>query len=158
MEDRAFNIDIEATMELSILRRDIIAQRVVMFPIRTLTMEMRNKLNRFSRVELTTYIDDLIDHLNKICETLDECKEVIEVFKDTDYTLATQRLNRVIRILNVFAIIVLPFLAISSLYGMNVGLPGGIEGGGLETFLILLAVMVVITIGVVYYFRRRHWI
>jgi magnesium transporter len=157
-EDDVFDENAEATTELSILRRDIITQRMVMFPTRTLLIEIRNKLNRFSRVEMTDNYDDLIDHLNKICQTLDECKEVIEVFKDTDYTLVTHRLNHVVRVLNIIATIVLPFLAISSLYGMNVALPGGLERGSITTFLILFAVMILITVGMLFYFRRRRWI
>jgi magnesium transporter len=99
-----------------------------------------------------------MDHMTKICETLDELKEVIEVFKDTDYTLATYRINRVTRLLTIFSTIVLPFLIVSSLYGMNVTLPGGLQTGNLQTFLILLLVMLIIAAGMLFFFRRRRWI
>jgi magnesium transporter len=99
-----------------------------------------------------------MDHINKICDTLDECKEIIEVFKDTDYTLATYRINRVTRILTIFSAILVPFLLISSLYGMNVILPGGLEAGKPLTFIILLLVMVVIACVMLIFFRRRRWI
>jgi magnesium transporter len=157
-EDAVFDQDADATLEVSVLRRDIITQRMVMFPTRHLLMNIRKRLNEYSKVELAEDYDDLIDHLNKICQTLDECKEVVEVFKDTDYTLVTHRLNRVVRVLNVFATIVLPFLAVSSLYGMNVPLPGGMERGSLTTFFVLLGVMVGLTVIMLVYFRRRKWI
>ena len=51
-----------------------------------------------------------MDHMNKACEILDECKEIIEVFKDTDYLLSNYRLNRVIRVLTKLSSIILPFL------------------------------------------------
>jgi magnesium transporter len=157
-EDSVFDAENDATIEISILRRDIITQRVVMFPTRSLLIEIRSQLNRYSRVELNSNYDDLIDHLAKICQVLDECNEVIQVFKDSDYTLATQRLNNVVRVLNIIATIVLPFLAVSSIYGMNVPLPGGLERGSLTTFMVLLAVMIIITAGMLFYFRRKHWI
>jgi magnesium transporter len=157
-EDSVFDADNDATMELSILRRDIITQRVVMFPTRALLIEIRSQLNRYSKVELTSNYDDLIDHLAKICQVLDECNEVIQVFKDSDYTLATQRLNHVVRVLNIIATIVLPFLAISSIYGMNVPLPGGLEHGSMTTFIVLFAFMIMITVGMLVYFRHRRWI
>jgi magnesium transporter len=157
-EDAVFDEDIEAAKELSILRRDIITQRSVMFPTREIFKEMENKLKRFSKTDVTAYYSDLMDHTNKICSTLDECKEIIEVYKDTDVTLATNRLNRVTRILTIFSAIIVPFLAVSSLYGMNVVLPGGLEEGSFQTFLILLLVMLVIAGGMLFYFRRRHWI
>jgi magnesium transporter len=157
-EDNVFDMEADAAMELSVLRRDIITQRMVMFPTRTLLIEMRNKLARYSRVDMTQEYDDLMDHMNKICQTLDECEEVVEVFKDTDYTLVTQRLNRVVRILNVFATIVLPFLAVSSIYGMNIPLPGGLERGSLSTFFVLFAIMIALTLSMLIYFRHRRWI
>ena len=96
--------------------------------------------------------------MNKICETLDECKETIEVFKDADYVLGTERLNRIMRILTIFATIVLPFLVISSLYGMNVHMPGGITSGSWVPFILIMVSMILISGGMLYFFHRKHWI
>jgi magnesium transporter len=158
VEDIVFDVDVEAAKEISILRRDIITQRAVMFPTRNIFIEMENKLKRFSKVDVTDYYSDLMDHMNKICETLDEAKEIIEVFKDTDYVLATDRVNRVVRILNIFATIALPFIIVSSIYGMNVHLPGGITSGGWDTFIVLLLIMSIIAVVMLIFFRRRRWI
>jgi magnesium transporter len=158
LEDDVFDEDVESARELSILRRDVITQRRVMFPTRALLGSMEKRLKRFTKVDLSVYFGDLMDHLNKICATLDEANEVIEVFKDTDYTLATYRINRVTRLLTIFSTIVLPFLIVSSLYGMNVTLPGGLQTGNLQTFLILLLVMLIIAAGMLFFFRRRRWI
>jgi magnesium transporter len=158
LEDSVFDEEIEAAKEISILRRDIITQRAVMFPTRAIFIEMENKLKRFSKVDVTAYYDDLMDHMDKICTTLDEAREIIEVFTDTDYTLATYRINRVTRLLTIFSTIILPFLLVSSLYGMNVILPGGLESGGYHTFIILLVIMIVIAGCMLLFFRRRRWI
>ena len=158
LEDTVFDEEIEAAKEISVLRRDIITQRAVMFPVRTIFIEMENKLKRFTRIDVTAHYNDLMDHMKKICDTLDECKEIIEVFQDTDYTLATYRINRVTRLITIFSTIVLPFLIVSSLFGMNVALPGGLEKGSLHTFVVLLIVMGVIACVMLIFFRRRRWI
>jgi len=158
VEDSVFDEDVEATTELSILRRDIITQRSVMFPTRNIFIEMENKLKRYSKVDVTAYYNDLMDHTNKICQNLDECKDIIEVFKDADYTLATYRINRVTRLLTIFSTIVLPFLIVSSIYGMNIPLPGGLQRGEWDTFVVLLLIMVVIASAMLIFFRRRRWI
>lgn len=158
VEDSVFDENVESAKELSILRRDIIAQRRIMFPMRTIFMEMESKLKRFIKTDVSVYFGDLMDHINKICVTLDECKEIIEVFKDTDYILATDRINRVVRILNILATIMLPFVVVSSIYGMNVILPGGLERGDFKTFLILLIGMCLIAGGMLSFFRYRRWI
>jgi magnesium transporter len=158
MEDIVFDESVEAAKELSILRRDIITQRAVMFPTREIFREMENKLKRFCKTDVTAYYSDLMDHINRICSTLDECREIIEVFKDTDYVLGTDRLNRVMRVLTIFSTIILPFVAISSIFGMNVFAPGGIEKGSLTMFIILIVVMSAVAGGMLIFFRRRRWI
>jgi magnesium transporter len=159
VEDVVFNEEIEAAVEISVLRRDIITQRAVMFPTRNIFMDMENKLKRFSKVDVTDYYNDLMDHMHKICETLDECKEIIEVFSDTDFRLGTDRVNRILRVLNVLATISLPFIIISSIYGMNLIMPGGIEAGkDFNSFIILMVVMIVISGILLLYFRRRRWL
>ena len=158
VEDIVFDAEIETAKEISILRRDVITQRSVMFPTREIFIEMENKLKRFSKTDVTAYYNDLMDHMNKICSTLDECKEIIEVFKDTDFVLATDRLNRVVRILNIIATITLPFVAVSSIFGMNVFAPGGIEKGSLTTFIVLMIIMSMIAGGMLFFFHRRRWI
>jgi len=158
VEDAVFDEEIEAAREISVLRRDIITQRAVFFPTRAIFIEMENKLKRYSKTDVTAYYNDLMDHINRICDTLDEAKEIIEVFSDTDYTLATHRINRVVRILNIFAAITLPFLAISGIYGMNIVLPGGLDRGSLETFSILFVLMLVMAGAMLYIFHRRRWI
>jgi len=117
---------------------------------------MENKLKRFSKTDLTPYYNDLMDHMDKICNSLDECKEMIEVFKDTDSTLATNRLNRVMRILTIISTITLPFLAISGIFGMNVFAPGGIEEGDITVFIVLIVLMFAIAGGMLFLFKRRR--
>jgi magnesium transporter len=158
VEDTVFDEEVDAARELSILRRDIITQRRVMFPTRTLLGELESKLKRFTKTDLTVYYGDLMDHMNKICETLDECKEIIEVFKDADFLMSNYRANRVIRILAVIFAIGLPFIVITGLYGMRVVLPGGLDKGSPQTFLLLLVIMLVISGAMLYFFRRKRLI
>lgn len=157
-EDRVFDENVEVSLEVATLRRDIITQRRIAFPMRAVISEMGSKLKRFSLIDMSIYFDDILDHANKICETLDECREIIEVFKDADFILGTERINRVVRILTIFSAVLLPFVAIASIYGMNIALPGGIEKGSLLSFVVLLVVMSLISCGMLYFFHRKRWI
>jgi magnesium transporter len=158
LEDIVFDEVVEAAHEISVLRRDIITQRAVMFPTRELFKEMENKLKRFSKTDVTAYYNDLMDHMDKICNTLDECKEIIEVFSDADFRLGTDRVNRILRVLNILATITLPFIIISSIYGMNVFMPGSIAEGNHNAFYVIIAVSVVVTGTMLYFFHRKRWI
>ncbi len=158
VEDKVFDENIEAAQELSTLRRDIITQRRIVLPLRTVIGNLENKLKRFTKIDIGVYYGDLMDHMNQACETLDECKEIIEVFKDTDYILGTDRLNRIVRTMTVLGTILLPFLIVSSMYGMNIVLPGGLEEGSHLSFIIILLVMAGIAGTMLLIFHRKRWI
>jgi magnesium transporter len=157
-EDRVFDPSVEATHELAVVRRDIIAQRRIIWPLRAVIAELEPKLKKFTTRNMSDLFGDMLDHLAKIWDTLEECKEVIEVYKDSDYVLSTERINRIMRVLTIFSAIILPFVVISSIYGMNVYLPGGLSGGNLQTFLLLLLAMILVAGGMLFFFRRKHWI
>ncbi len=158
VEDSVFDERVDAAHEVAILRRDIITQRRIIFPMRTVLVELENKLKRFTKTDMGVYYGDLMDHMNKICETLDECKEVVEIYKDADFVLGTDRLNHIMRILTIMSTIILPFLLVSSIWGMNVYLPGGIDQGSLWSFVAIIFLMSLISGAMLYYFRRRRWI
>jgi magnesium transporter len=158
LEDMVFDQTVEATHELAIARRDIIAQRRIIWPLRAVIAELETKLRKFTTRDMSDLFGDMLDHLAKIWDTLEECKEVIEVYKDSDYVLSTERINRIMRVLTIFSAIILPFVVISSIYGMNVTLPGGLSGGSFQSFLLLLLAMIVVAGGMLFFFRRRHWI
>jgi magnesium transporter len=158
VEDGVFDEVAETARDVAAVRRDIIAQRRIIWPLRTVIAELEPKLRKFTTRNMSDLFGDMLDHLNKIWDTLDECKEVIEVYKDSDYVLSTDRINRIMRMLTILATIMLPFMVVSSLYGMNVHLPGGLTGGSYESLIVLLALMGLIAGGMLYFFHRKHWI
>jgi magnesium transporter len=158
VEDAVFDEEVEAARELAVVRRDIIAQRRIIWPLRAVIAELEPRLRKFTTRNLGPLFGDTVDHLNKIWDTLDECKEVIEVYKDSDYVLGTDRINRIMRILTIFSAIILPFVVISSIWGMNVHMPGGLTEGNHISFYLLLLVMVLVAAGMLFFFHRKHWI
>lgn len=155
IEEGVFREDVEVASPLSSLRRDIIDQRQVMFPTRALLVELEPKLKQYSKIDLTLYFSDLMDHVNKVCNTLDEYKEVIEVFKDSDYLLSGYRSNRAIRAIAILLAIGLPFVVVACIYLI---LPGGLEKGSLQTFAGLLLIIVALIGAILYFLRRKHLI
>ena len=66
----------------------------------------------------------------------------------------------VLRILTVFSIVFLPATLIASIWGMNVGLPGGGDptSSGHEVFWIIIVAMIVLLAAMIGYFRKRRWL
>jgi magnesium transporter len=159
VEDKVFDEKTEAARELSLLRRDIITQRRIIIPMRTLTSDLGNKIQRFAKMDMTVHWGDLMDHENKICSALDECKEIIEVYKDTDYVLSADHLNLIMRTLTIISTIMLPLIVLSGLWSMNVPLPFGADPGGQHHFFfIMVGMLLIVVCGMLYFFHRKRWI
>jgi magnesium transporter len=158
IEDGVFDQGVEVAEEISIIRRDIITQRQVMFPTRTLFIELEKKLKRFAKIDMTIYFSDLLDHMNKICDTLDENTEVIDVFKDADYLLSGYRANRGIRLLTVMLTIVLPVFIVFGLFGVYSLVYGTIDKGNPEVFFVILGFVAILIGSMLFMLRRKHLI
>jgi magnesium transporter len=146
--------------EISILRRDVISFRRIVWPMRAVIGSLQNKLRRFVKddevkQDLEVYFGDMTDHVDKIWDTLDESKEIIEGLNDTYDSLASNRTNEVMRMLTIIGTVLLPLIVVASIYGMNIDLP-------FKSFhyawLLLLLVTLVIVGGMLLFFRRQHWI
>ena len=156
VEDTIFSERVRGIVrEISALRRDIISFRRIIWPLRAVIGSMEPKIRRFSKMDMEVYFGDMVDHVDKIWDALDEYKEIIEGLNDTYDSLATNRTNEVMRMLTVIATILLPLTVIASFYGMNVPLPFQESH---YSFLIVFFIWALVVVGMLYFFRRHRWI
>ncbi len=141
--------------EISMLRRDIISFRRITWPMRAVIGSLEPRIRRFTKMDLSVYFGDTVDHLDKIWDALDEYKEIIEGLNDTHDSLASNRTNDVMKILTIIATIFMPITLIASLWGMNIPLPFAQSGNAIVYITLIMAGIIG---GMLYFFRRRHWI
>ena len=144
-----------AIEDMSTLRRDVISFRRIIWPMRAVVGSLEPKIRRFTPMDLAVYFGDMVDHVDKMWDGLDEYKEVIEGLNATHDSLASNRTNEVIRMLTIIATILLPLTVLASIYGMNIPLP---FQNSSYSFLFVLIIWIVIVSGMLYFFRRHHWI
>ena len=157
VEDNIFADEMpRAIKQISMLRRDIISFRRIIWPMRAVIGRLESKVRRFTKIDLEVYFGDMVDHVDKIWDGLDEYKEIIEGLNDTHDSLSTNRTNEVIRVLTIVATILLPITLVASIFGMNI--PLGVFGVSNFSFLYVILIMLAIVGGMLYFFRRRHWI
>jgi magnesium transporter len=163
MEEGVFDEAASNVREINRLRREIGALRRIIFPLRRLVGDLAPKVQRFSEHELSPYLSDIKDHVEKVWETLDEAKETIEIYKDTDFIMSTEKTNQILAVLTVIFTLTIPIVTVATLYGTNINLPCGIATGpctflGPYTALILLvAPSVALSAVMGWYFRRLGW-
>jgi magnesium transporter len=90
---------------------------------------------------------------------LEEHKEVIEGLNSTYDSLASDRMNDILRVLTILATIGTVLTVIVGFYGMNIPLPGGSNPGGyIYSWLALIILMLGVIGGMLLYFRRKEWL
>ncbi len=147
----------EVVRDISEVKQEIINFRKVIRPQRPVLRDLENVKQRFlaPEMDLEIYFDDIVDAHERIWDMLENYKEMVEALEYTNESVLNHRVNEILRVLTSISVIVLPLTLIASIWGMNVGVPGEGDSGD---FFVVIALMVVILIGMLTYFRKRDWL
>src|SRR5512132_2727457 len=148
----------EVVRDISNVKQEIINFRKVIRPERPVLRDLERTKQRYLAEDLELYFDDIADASERIWDMLENFKEVVEALEETNESVIAHRFNDVLRILTVFSIVFLPATLIASIWGMNVGLPGGGDPASSShtVFWIILAVMGALLAGMLAFFRHRR--
>ena len=140
----------------SVQRRNVLSYRKIVSPQRAVLPQIRDRLRLVGiKEQMTIYFDDLVDHIEKIWQGLEEQKEVVEGLHDDTNAVSNTMTNSVVKLLTVITVIFLPLTLIASIFGMNVKLPFSEAPFGFEfLILIMLAILAVLIL----IFRKLHWL
>lgn len=148
--------------DISNAKQEIINFRTVIRPQRPVLQDLEKVKSRYltSETDLEIYFDDIVDAHERIWDLLENYKEVVVALEETNESIINHRVNDVLKVLTSITVIVLPLTLIASIFGMNVGLPGGGDPAHDSdvSFLIVMGIMAAVLIGMVVFFRRRRWL
>jgi magnesium transporter len=148
----------ETVREISLIRRDLISFRRVIHPQIAVIETLEREEYPFFKEDQEVYFGDIADHIRKIWDGLEDCKEVIDGLADTSNWLTSHRIQEIMRILTIIMGVLAPPTLIASIYGMNIPLPGGVNSGSLLPLGILLTLMAMIAGGIFFYMRHRRYL
>ena len=141
--------------DILLIRTNILTFRNIIFPQRKLLKTLEIKDMDFLIEALEVYFSDLVDHVEKIWDTLENYKELIEGVHEAHQSLLSNKINDIMRILTIFSVVILPLTLVCGIYGMNVPLP---LAGYSFAFIIILVSMIIISIGMLIYFKYKDWL
>ena len=145
----------EIVRDISNAKQEIINFRRIVRPQRAVLRDLERTKQRYLAEEMEIYFDDVSDAAERIWDTLENYKEVVEALESTNESVLTHRLNDSFRILTAASVILLPLTLIASVYGMNVPVPGENEP---FSFWIVVGLMGVVLVLLTILFRRRGWL
>lgn len=163
LEDEIFEGESEELVrDISTAKQEIINFRKVIRPQRPVLRDLERVKTRYlaTDLDLEIYFDDIVDAHERIWDMLENYKEMIVGLEETNESIISHRVNDILRVLTGISVIVLPLTLIASIFGMNVGLPGGgdPERHNFISFFVVMTVMLVVLIGMVAFFRKRRWL
>ena len=100
------------------------------------------------------YYRDIYDHISRINESAENYREILSNILEVHLSVGTHRMNEIMKVLTVMATIMLPLTLITSIYGMNLRIP---ESNYDFAYYGVLASMLLIGSGMLYYFRKKGW-
>jgi magnesium transporter len=156
IEDNMFHNDTRHILyEVAVVRRDIIALRSILKPQREVIGALVRGNWPFIHEELDPYWEDISDHLAQICSILDEYAEVVGGLSETIDTLASHRIDEVVRLLTIVTVLTLPFTVPATIFSMNIVMPMSQHP---LLFYSVIGLGLALTAWLLWYLRRRNWL
>jgi len=146
-------------------RRQIAVLGRIVSPLRLFLPEIA-KAQKDSEEDLSIYFSDINHKVGNASATVEEMKEMVEIYKDTDFVINSERTNTVLSVLTILFTLTIPATVISSIFGMNVPLPGGwnfgVPGpldflGPYTSLLFIFIAMIIPALIMALYFMRVGW-
>jgi magnesium transporter len=138
------------------IKKEIIYLRRSVWPLR----EVINNLDRSESplVEKVTlvFLKDLYDHTIRIIETAETYRDITSGIMDVYLSSVSNKMNEVMKTLTIIATIFIPLTFIAGVYGMNFEHMPELdwEWGYLAAW----TIMVMISVSMLIYFRRKRWL
>ena len=158
LEDNLFNGQTknEISQQIQDLKREVLKVRRAIFPLREIINRIEKTDNKLILDKTLHYFRDIYDHIIQISENIDIYREMIWGLMDMYMTSISNKMNEVMKVLTIIATIFIPLTFIAGIYGMNFdNIP---ELHYKYSYFILWFVMIIIFIGMLYYFKRKKWL
>jgi magnesium transporter len=157
VEDRIFTADDENTLDAILsLKRRVMEIKRALTPHRELFGRIAR--NEFEEItpQTVVFYRDLYDSTYRLAEVADSYRDVLSGTLDAHISMISHRLNEVMKVLTIFATIMLPLTFIAGVYGMNFDFMPELHWR--YGYFFVWGIMLAVTGGLLFYFHRRRWI
>lgn len=141
---------------ISLVRREVLDFRKTIKPQKTILDSLKIRGIEFFGRTMKPYFMDIIGDYMRVWNSLENHKETIEALRETNDSLVSNRTNRIMRFLTMFAVVVFPLTLLAAIFGMNTRyLP--IVGHKYD-FWIIFGIMIVGTVFMLALFKKKKWL
>ncbi|WP_242206134.1 magnesium/cobalt transporter CorA [Aestuariivivens insulae] len=150
------NITDHTTKNIQNLKREILRVRRSIFPLREVINRFEKNDNSLIHKKTISYYKDIYDHLTQVSENIDIYREMIWSLMDMYMTTISNKMNEVMKVLTIMASIFIPLTFIAGIYGMNFNYMPELHYK--YGYFVVWGVMIVLFLGMLYFFKRKKWL
>jgi magnesium transporter len=148
--------DGELMEEIYNIRRELLALRRLIWPLRHVMNVLLRDINPLITVESRIYFRDCHDHIIQVLDIIEAYRELAASLMEVYMTSMSNKMNEVMKFLTVISTIFIPLTFIAGVYGMNFeGMPElKSPYGYVATWIVMLS----LAGGSLFFFWRRGWL
>jgi magnesium transporter len=143
----------EALEEMFRVRHELLTLRTMASACRELYART-SALMRFLPPESQPFVDDLVDHFERVASVCDSEREFLQGIVDFYQSRTSAKMNHAMERLALMSAVLLPLTLLSGIYGMNIIVNSKTQPIELGW---VLASMIIVAGGVLYWARRQGW-
>lgn len=143
------------------LKREMIYLRKSVWPLREIIGSLQREETPLIRESTNIFLRDLYDHTISVIDTVETFRDMISGMLDVYLSSLSNRMNEIMKVLTIFAVIFIPLTFIAGIYGMNFNpdkspfnMP---ELNWYLGYPFALGLMTIVGVGMLFYFRRKNW-
>jgi len=137
------------------LKRELISIRKNTSPLRELIAGMLRSDTELIHEKTHIYLRDVSDHAIRITESIESYRDILSGLLDIYISSVSNKMNEVMKVLTVFASIFIPLTFLAGIYGMNFEYMPELKWKW--AYPALWVVFIVVTVGLLTYFKKKKW-
>jgi len=143
-------------VQLNEMKKEAIFLRKTIWPLRDVLSFLQRDETDLIAESTRIYLRDVHDHAIQVMDTVETYRDLLSGMQDLYLSSISNRTNEIMKFLTVIGTIFIPLTFIVGLYGMNFKYMPELEWHW--GYFSVLALMALITLGMIVYFRRRKWL
>jgi magnesium transporter len=138
------------------VRSEMVLVRKSIYPVREVVAGLSRSGSRLIQKETDLFLRDVHDHSVQIIEALESYRDILSGLQELYLSMVSNRLNEIMKILTVGAMIFVPLTFLAGVYGMNFRYFPEIEWRW--GYLLFWLVSILLSVCMLIVFRKKKWI
>ena len=142
--------------QIHAFKRQLMYLHKTVWPVREIIGAFERCGSRFCSSETGPYLRDAYDHIIQAIDTVETYRDLISGMLDIYLSSISYRLNEVMKVLTIISTLFIPLTFIAGVYGMNFEYMPELKWQ--YGYYGVWSIMILVTFGMLRYFRRKKWL